>query len=74
MMPKASNNIARIAMHWTPEGKRSRRCPKTTWRRTVEKRLRGSITARAPLKNWLKIDRVGRISLLPYVPHRHDGW
>ena len=35
MMRKASNNIARIAMHWTPEGKRSK------GRRTVEKRLRG---------------------------------
>ena len=40
-MRKASNIIARIAMHWTPEGKRSRGRPKTTWRRTVEKRLRG---------------------------------
>ena len=41
VMPKASNNIAKIAMHWTPEGKRSRGHPKTTWHRTVEKRLRG---------------------------------
>ena len=41
VMRKASNNIARIAMHWTPEGKRSRGRPKTTWCRTVEKRLRG---------------------------------
>ena len=41
MMRKASNNIARNAMHWTPEGKRNRGRPKTTWRRTVEKRLRG---------------------------------
>ena len=32
--------IARIAMRWTPEGKRSRGRPKTTWRRTVEKGLR----------------------------------
>ena len=28
------------AVHWTPEGKRSRGRPKTTWRRTVEKELR----------------------------------
>ena len=27
-------------MRWTPEGKRSRGRPKTTWRRTVEKGLR----------------------------------
>lgn len=40
MMLKATSNIARIAMRWTPEGKRSRGRPKTTWRRTVEKGLR----------------------------------
>ena len=40
-MRKASNNIARIAMHFTPEGKQSRGRPKTTWHRTVEKRPRG---------------------------------
>ena len=40
VLRKGDNNIARIAMHWTPEGKRSRGRPKTTWRRTVEKGLR----------------------------------
>ena len=40
MMQKASNNIARIAMQWTPEGKRRRGRPKTTGHRTVDKRLR----------------------------------
>ena len=40
VMRKANNNIARTAVHWTPEGKRSRGRPKTTWRRTVGKELR----------------------------------
>ena len=31
------NNDCNIAMTWTPEGKRRRGRPKTTWRRTVEK-------------------------------------
>ena len=73
VLRKGNNNIARIAMRWTPEGKRSRGRPKTTWRRTVEKGLTSSVTAGAPLKNWLKIGSVGTISLLPYVPHKHDG-
>ena len=31
------NNDCNVAMTWTPEGKRTRGGPKTTWRRTVEK-------------------------------------
>ena len=74
VLRKSNNNIDRIAMRWTPEGKRSRGPSKTTWRRTVEKWLsRSSITAGAPMKNWLKIGSVEKISLLPYVAHRHDG-
>ena len=72
-MRKASNIIARIAMHWTPEGKRSRGRPKTTWRRTVEKRLRGLNYSWSTIEKLAK-DRLGwKISLLPYVPHRYDG-
>ena len=37
VLREGNNNIARIAMHWTPEGKRSRGCPKTIWHRNVEK-------------------------------------
>ena len=40
VLQKGNNNIARIAMHWTPEGKWNRGHPKTIWRRTVEKGLR----------------------------------
>ena len=36
VMRKDRDDITRTALHWTPEGKRKRGHPKTTWRRTVE--------------------------------------
>ena len=32
-----NNRHAKIAITWTPDGKRKRRCPKETWRRTIER-------------------------------------
>jgi len=32
--------IPKVALHWTPQGKRSRGRPKMTWRRAVEKELK----------------------------------
>ncbi|XP_062588558.1 uncharacterized protein LOC134250223 [Saccostrea cucullata] len=34
------DDITRVALRWTPEGKRRKGRPKTTWRRTVEKELK----------------------------------
>ena len=34
------SNITRIALRWTPQGKRPRGRPKTTWRRTIESELK----------------------------------
>jgi len=33
-------SIAKTALHWKPEGKHKRGCPKITWRRTVEKEMK----------------------------------
>ena len=33
-------SIAKTALHWTPEGKHKRGCPKIMWRRTVEKEIK----------------------------------
>ena len=33
------NAITKMALHWTPKGKRKRRRPNNTWRRTVEGEL-----------------------------------
>jgi len=36
----ALNAIPRVAVKWTPTGKRKRGRPKLTWRRSVEKEMR----------------------------------
>ena len=54
VLQKGNNNIARIAMRWTPEGKRRRGRPKTTWRRIVEKGLR------EPNYSWSTIKKLGK--------------
>ena len=47
------DHISRIALHWTPEGKRKRGRPRNTWRRTVESEMNlwnetwGTITRKA---------------------------
>ena len=33
-------SITRTALHWTPDGKRKRGRPRTTWRRTVESEMK----------------------------------
>ena len=36
VLHREPNSLLRIALHWTPEGKRKRGRPKTMWRRTME--------------------------------------
>uniref|UniRef100_UPI0025FC2CDF hypothetical protein n=1 Tax=Thiolapillus sp. TaxID=2017437 RepID=UPI0025FC2CDF len=40
VLRKDANSITKVAIHWTPEGKRKRGRPKTTWRRTVEAEMK----------------------------------
>ena len=40
MLRGDTDGIARVALHWTPEGKRKRGRPKITWRLTVESELK----------------------------------
>ena len=40
VLPKDANSITKVAIHLTPEGKRKRGQPKTTWRRPVEADLK----------------------------------
>ena len=39
MLRMPTSNITKVALKWTPQGKRPRGRPKTTWRRTVESEL-----------------------------------
>ncbi|KAL5007014.1 hypothetical protein ScPMuIL_015820 [Solemya velum] len=36
VLRKPADDLTRVAMRWTPEGKRKRGRPKNTWRRTIE--------------------------------------
>ena len=40
VLRKPANNVNKVALRWTPEGKRNPGWPKTTWRRTAEKEMR----------------------------------
>ena len=40
VLPKDAPYITKVAIHWTPEGKRKHGRPKTTWRRTVEAEMK----------------------------------
>lgn len=40
ILRKSPDNHQRIALRWTPEGKRKRGRPKETWRRTVEREMK----------------------------------
>jgi hypothetical protein len=35
-----TEDMTKVAPRWTPEGKRKRGRPKTTWRRTIENEIR----------------------------------
>ena len=40
VLRKEPQSITRTALHWTPDGKRKRGRPRTTWRRTVEDEMK----------------------------------
>jgi len=39
VMRMAPSRIPKVALHWTPPGKRKRGRPRTTWRRTITSEL-----------------------------------
>jgi hypothetical protein len=40
VLRKPSEDMTKVALRWTPEGKRKRGRPKTTWRRTIENEIK----------------------------------
>ena len=53
-MRRERDNIARVALRWTPEGRRRRGRPKTTWRRTIE------AEAQAHHKTWTDLEALAK--------------
>ena len=71
-MPLTS--IPRVAMRWTPGGKRARGRPKETWRRSVEREMKalgwswGQVTKLATdRQHWRSL-----VSALCVIPHEED--
>ena len=50
-----SINHAKVSLTWSPEGRRRRGRPKTTWRRTVESEWR-----RLGFNSWTQIEQVAK--------------
>jgi hypothetical protein len=40
VLRKPSEDMTKVALRWTPEGKRKRGRPKTTWRCTIENEIK----------------------------------
>jgi hypothetical protein len=40
VLRKPSEDMTKVALRWTPEGKRKRGRPKTTWKRTIENEIK----------------------------------
>ena len=54
VLRKSTNNITRVSLKWTPEGKRKRGRPKTTWRRTAESEMKEMG------QTWSELDRMAK--------------
>ena len=70
VLRKDANSITIVAIHWTPEGKRKRGRPKTTWRRTVEAEMKTMNHSWGTIQR-LASDRQGWRS---FVAALHASW
>jgi len=71
---KPIDDITRQALEWNPQGKRSRRRLKNTWRRTVLEEAKGiKKDLGKRLSASPRIECGGGILWMPYVPQRNDG-
>ena len=61
MLQKDTNSITKVAIHWTPERKWKRGRLKTTWRRTVEAKMKNMNHSWGTIQRLVS-DRQGRRS------------
>ena len=71
VLRKDADFITKVAIHWTPEGKRKRGRPKTTWRRTVEAEKMKSMNHKWGTIQRLASDREGWRS---FVAELYASW
>ena len=51
---REKDHLARVALRWTPEGRRKRGRPRTTWRRTLEEE------AQSLGKSWNDLENIAK--------------
>ena len=61
VLRKPSSDMTKVALRWTPEGKRKQGRPKNTWRRTVEGEIKEMGSTWEKLKRRHKTERSGKI-------------
>ena len=61
-------HIPKVALHWTPPGKRRPGRPKSTWCRTVETKLADMGFTWGKAQKNQRIKLCGEVSSLPYAP------
>ena len=66
-MRMAPNRIPKVALHWTPSGKRKRGRPRTTWR-TITSELEKWVFLWTRLSMLQRTEEDGDKLLMPYVP------
>ena len=76
VLRKRTSDIAIENLFWTPEGKRRRWRPRTTWRRSRKKSSRPHSWPGMKLGRWCKIVRAGERLWRPRRPiaHKSLGW
>jgi hypothetical protein len=70
---KPIDDITRQALEWNPQGKRSRRRPKNTWRRTVLEEAKGVKKTWAEIK-WVAKNRVRWRNLVDALCSAAEWW
>ena len=64
--------IPRVAVHWTPPGKRTRGRPRETWRWTVEKEMRAEGVSGEVLGKKAKDRQQWRSLVMAFRAQRHE--
>ena len=65
---KPSEDMTKVAIRWTPEVKRKRGRPKTTWRRTIENEIKERRYTWDTIEKNTATEKSGGNLSLPYVP------
>ena len=61
VLRRPAEDLTRVALRWTPEGKRKKGRPKTTWRRTVEAEMKEHGISLSEIEKKARTEMSGKI-------------